>query len=188
MPAATIAAARESLPGFRALCAGATDAQRRVILKGLSEFVGKPDVLRFGTLAEQQQYWATFDRNLSHVPAAVLQRTCDDYLQRAAEPKFMPDPGVLLSLAKHDYAWRDDLDALKGLQRISLAKPDGPRSYIGSEAVERELSERLAGAIKRIDAAEKAGAEADARPYDPTRWDDAGRKSLLDTERRSVDA
>lgn len=159
--AATISAARDALAGQRALCAGATDAERLPLLKNLAEFVGKPDVLRVGTQGERTQFWATYHRTLSNVPYAVLQRACDAFLNQPGQ-KFMPDPGALLALARKDYGWCDDLDVLKGLQRLSVAKPDGPREYASDEEW-AEISKRVAAIGKRareLDARDEAESRA----------------------------
>jgi len=161
-------------------------SQRIAILTSLADQLAMPDALRSGDRARIATFWAAYHDDLSHLPAEVLARACASY--RQSGERWYPTSGQLREIARRDERWRDDAACMAGLRKLAVAKPDGPRRYIGSEAVERELSERLAGAIKRIDAAERAGAEADARPYDPARWDDAGRKSLLDTERRSVDA
>ena len=178
--------ARDALPRLKASLAGASDKHRIAILVGLADVVGMPEVLRIGNDGAQANFWRLYHATLANVPADVLQGAVEAFLAQPPDSqgrKFFPEPGTLLAIARRDYDWADNLQILRGLQRLSVAKPDGPRSYIGSEAVERELSERLAGAIKRIDAAEMAGAESVARPYDPARWDDAGRKSLSDVER-----
>lgn len=161
--AATISAARDALQHQRAVCAGATDAERMALLKNMAEFVGKPEVLRLGSPGERTQFYATYHRTLSNVPVDVLQRAVDAFLTQPG-PKFMPDPGALMAIARKDYGWADDLDVLKGLQRISVAKPEGPREYASDaewDAVWARLGKLRTGIAERERAAAEERAEED---------------------------
>lgn len=171
----TIQAARDCLRDVRTEMEPAPASQRIAILTSLADQLAMPDALRSGDRARIATFWAAYHDDLSHLPAEVLARACASY--RQSGERWYPTSGQLREIARRDERWRDDAACMAGLRKLAVAKPDGPRSYVGSEDVERELSAKLATALKRIGAAEKANAESEAQPCDPSRWDDAGRKA-----------
>lgn len=116
-----IAAAKRCVASWRAKLRPAPDDERGVILRALSDVVGKPDALRNGTATEIEMFWTAYHADLGYLPSAVLSRACATW-RRSGEAWF-PTPGQLLKCAAGDEAWRRDAAILKGLERLTTATP-----------------------------------------------------------------
>lgn len=171
-PQATITAARQWLPSLRRAAEPATPEERVVILVGLANVTGKPDVLRNGAQAAQLQFWRIYHELLGHLPAEVLRRATMAFLRAPSKQgdKWFPDPGTLLEFARKDEAYANDLRALRGLERLALAKPEEPRSYIGTAPPSKPQENRMSDIdsmthVEIVEAAKSFGPEerAEAR-------------------------
>ncbi len=190
-----IEAARPLVAEYEAWLRPATARERIVILIGLANMVGKPDVLRTGTEAEQGQFWQTYHRLLADIPARVLQEAVDDFLRSPPpkgdrEPrqlshgvlsKWFPEPGTLLGLCRANYAWKDDARLLRGLKALAVARPKNPHYEAVKATLSEENERRLADFRGRLSAAiadEKAADEA-ARSKSLVRVRPDGRATLM---------
>lgn len=174
------------MPSLRRAAEAATAEERVVILVGLANVTGKQDVMRNGTQAAQLQFWRLYHEILGHLPPEVLRRATMAFLRAPARQggdKWFPDPGTLLEFARKDETYAADMKALRGLERLALAKPHDPGPLMTDEQWEEINAKRLGALLKRVDDAEKATAEEGRTSLSGDRWDEAGRKSLHDVER-----
>jgi hypothetical protein len=170
-----ISEARSCLPAWREKLRPASDKHRIAILIALSDVVAKPDVLRNGNTAAQSLFWQAYHADLGHLPAIVLSRACAAW-RRSGEAWF-PTSGQLLKLARGDDAWRDDVAAVKGLERLAKAWVTDPREETAEEreAMLRQSEEfraRLREAVKSERSETDADNQAALDHYrGPRPWD-----------------
>lgn len=156
------------MPSLKAAAEPASDEARKVIFLALANVTGKPDVMRNGSVAEQNQFWDIYHDALSHLPAAVLSRAAKAFVRAAPGPggKWFPDPGTLLDFAKRDELFREQMKALHGLERLAKAKPE-PEASEYVDITEADIARMVREKVKRaaeLDAMESVerNAEADA--------------------------
>lgn len=152
-----IAAAQRWLPSLQAEASPATAEERVVIMVGLANVTGKPEVLRNGTKAAQLQFWAIYHELLGHLPSEVLRRSTMAFLKAAPAKggdKWFPDPGTLLEFARRDEAYGQLLKATRGMERLSKAKPHVPGPLASDEDWERLNRQKLDAIKGRVKAEE----------------------------------
>lgn len=179
-----IQAARDCLRDAKESLRPAPAEQRLALLASLADVLGLPDALRSNDRARIAGFWKAYHDDLDHLPAEVLARACAAY--RRSGERWYPTPGQLREIARKDEQWRDDATALAGLQKLAVAKPEGPREYASDaewDAVWERLGKLRRGIAEREHAA-KVERDDDARSVLPQMPEAPFDNSLLvDAER-----
>lgn len=181
-----IQAARDCLRDAKESLRPAPAEQRLALLASLADVLGLPDALRSNDRARIAGFWKAYHDDLDHLPAEVLARACAAY--RRSGERWYPTPGQLREIARKDEQWRDDATALAGLQKLAVAKPEGPREYASDaewDAVWERLGKLRRGIAEREHAA-KVERDDDARSVLPQMPEAPFDNSLLVNAERPV--
>lgn len=177
--------ARNLLPSWRAVTEPATPVERMTILRDLADVVGMPDALRSKDGARIAKFFSAYHDDLGRLPGYVLERACAEYRRRPLDrPKFFPDSGTLLAIARQDEEWRHTQMLMKGIERLSKAKAEPGQRTGSTDAEWADIERRIAAFSKRardLDAQERAESDeanrqalaryrrAEDAPFDNTR-------------------